>query len=130
MAVPAVSTPAASLHSGASPGSPAKTELLGFSFEAPCGPVLAPGEFLLVNSFNFPGSVLSPGHWPQVISTIPKSLKIGGFLRESRPSNHIRTLIALGNLPFPYKDSMWIADDLPSLQAKLELNSRFIFAIS
>ena len=128
-AVPAASMPVACLHSCTSPGSPAKTELLGFSFKAPCGPVLAPGEFLLGNSFNFPGSVLSPGHWPQVISTIPKSLKIGGFLRESRPSNHILTLIALENLPFPYKDSMWNVDDLPSLRAKLELNSRFIFAI-
>ena len=49
---------------------------------------------------------------------------------ETRPSNHILTLIALENLPFPYKDSMWNTDDLPSLQAKLELNSRFIFAIS
>ena len=125
-AAPTVSMPAVCLHP---PASPAKTKLLGFNFEAPCGPVLAPGEFLLGNSFNFPGSVLSLGHWPQVISTIPNSLKIGGVLRESRPSNHILTLIALEYFPFPYKDSMWNVDDLPSLRAKVELKSRFIFAI-
>lgn len=98
------------------PRSPTETVLLGFSFETPCGSVLAPGDFLLRNSFNLLGLVLSSGHRPQVISAIPKGLQIGGFLRESRPLNHILTLTVLEAFPFPCKYSVWNVGELPSLE--------------